>query len=53
MKDLALKKAKVSDPRHSCGKLASRWEGSYHFIRVIQDETFTLTIIEGKILPRT
>ncbi|RRT72746.1 hypothetical protein B296_00033713 [Ensete ventricosum] len=50
MGDLVLRKAGVSDPRHSRGKLAPRWEGLYCIIR---DETFTLTIMEGKILPRT
>ncbi|RWV83890.1 hypothetical protein BHE74_00024939 [Ensete ventricosum] len=51
MGDLVLRKVGVSDPRHSRGKLAPRWEGLYCIIRVIRDETFTLTIMEGKILP--
>ncbi|RWW15959.1 hypothetical protein GW17_00020180 [Ensete ventricosum] len=35
------------------GKLAPRWEGSYRVTQVIRDETYTLSTMEGKILPRT
>ncbi|RRT57643.1 hypothetical protein B296_00039140 [Ensete ventricosum] len=31
-------------------KLTSRWEGPY---RVVRDDTYTLSIMEGKTLPRT
>ncbi|RRT64301.1 hypothetical protein B296_00029612 [Ensete ventricosum] len=37
--DLVLRKAEVSNPGHSRGKLASRWEGPYRVVRVIQDGT--------------
>ncbi|RZS26646.1 hypothetical protein BHM03_00060008 [Ensete ventricosum] len=50
--DLVLRKAKVSNPEHSLGKLAPRWEGLYRVVRAIQDETYVLTIMEGQELPR-
>ncbi|RWW73864.1 hypothetical protein BHE74_00018225, partial [Ensete ventricosum] len=51
--DLVLRKAKVSDPRHSRGKLASRWEGSYRVTRVLRDGIYTLAALDGEVLPRT
>ncbi|RWW71541.1 hypothetical protein BHE74_00020710 [Ensete ventricosum] len=49
----ALPEAEVSDPRHSRRKLAPRWEGLYRIVRAIRDETYTLSTMDGKILPRT
>ncbi|RZS17413.1 hypothetical protein BHM03_00049544 [Ensete ventricosum] len=46
-------RAEVSDLGHTRGKLAPRWEGSYRVTQVIRDETYTLSTMEGKILPRT
>ncbi|RZR95147.1 hypothetical protein BHM03_00023979 [Ensete ventricosum] len=53
MGDLILRRAEVNDPGHTRGKLALRWEGLYRITQVIQDETYTLSTIEGKTLPRT
>ncbi|RWW38755.1 hypothetical protein BHE74_00055987 [Ensete ventricosum] len=53
MGDLVLTRAEVSDPRHTRGKLVPRWEGSYRVTQVVQDGTYTLSIMEGKTLPQT
>ncbi|RWV95303.1 hypothetical protein GW17_00042077, partial [Ensete ventricosum] len=37
MGDLVLRKAEVSNPKHSCGKLALIWEGPYCYIQIIRD----------------
>ncbi|RWV95262.1 hypothetical protein GW17_00042121 [Ensete ventricosum] len=34
MGDVVLRKIEVSDPGHSCGKLAPRWEGPYRVIQI-------------------
>ncbi|RRT58902.1 hypothetical protein B296_00010982 [Ensete ventricosum] len=51
--DLVLKKAEVSDPGHTRGKLTPRWEEPYHVTRVVRDGTYTLSTMEGKTLPQT
>ncbi|RRT64763.1 hypothetical protein B296_00011517 [Ensete ventricosum] len=51
--DIVLRRAEVSDPGHTRGKLTPRWEGSYHVTQVIRDETYTLSTMEGKTLPQT
>ncbi|RWW57267.1 hypothetical protein BHE74_00035963 [Ensete ventricosum] len=53
MGDLVLKKAEANDPIHSRRKLAPRWEGLYRVVRAIQDGTYTLAKMDGKIFPRT
>ncbi|RRT43485.1 hypothetical protein B296_00056386, partial [Ensete ventricosum] len=40
--DLVLRKAKVSVPGHTRGKLAPNWEGPYRVIRTVQDSTYIL-----------
>ncbi|RWW64468.1 hypothetical protein BHE74_00028297 [Ensete ventricosum] len=50
MGDLVLRKAEVSDPGHSRGKLTPRWERPYRVMRVIRDGTYTLA---GEVLPWT
>ncbi|RRT75379.1 hypothetical protein B296_00009499 [Ensete ventricosum] len=47
MGDLVLRKAEVSDPTRSHGKLALNWEGPY------REGTYTLATIERRVLPRT
>ncbi|RWV76896.1 hypothetical protein GW17_00062366 [Ensete ventricosum] len=51
--DFVLRKTEVSDPTRSRGKLAPNWEGPYRVIDVIRDGTYTLTTMEGRMLPRT
>ncbi|RRT52188.1 hypothetical protein B296_00026676 [Ensete ventricosum] len=51
--DLVFKRAKVSDPGHTRGKLVLRWEGSYRVTQVIRDKTFNLSTTKGKTVPRT
>ncbi|RWW42704.1 hypothetical protein BHE74_00051715, partial [Ensete ventricosum] len=51
--DLVLMRAEVSDPGHTRGKLAPKWEGSYHVTQVVQDITYALSTMEGKTLPWT
>ncbi|RRT83127.1 hypothetical protein B296_00015448, partial [Ensete ventricosum] len=51
--DLVLRRAEISDPGHTRGKLAPRWEGSYNVTQVVQDGTYTLSTTKGKTLPRT
>ncbi|RWV86525.1 hypothetical protein GW17_00051578 [Ensete ventricosum] len=53
MGDLVLKRAEVSDPGHTQGKLTLRWEGLYRITQVIQDGTYALLTMEGKTLPRS
>ncbi|RZS25565.1 hypothetical protein BHM03_00058786 [Ensete ventricosum] len=53
MGDLVLQKTEVSDPTQSRGKLAPNWEGPYRVVDVIQDGTYTLATMEGRVLPRT
>ncbi|RWW06376.1 hypothetical protein GW17_00030297, partial [Ensete ventricosum] len=50
--DLVLRKDEVSDLRHTRGKLAPNWEGSYRVIRAIKDDTYVLATMEGQVLPR-
>ncbi|RWW40028.1 hypothetical protein BHE74_00054583 [Ensete ventricosum] len=49
--DLVLRRAEVSDPGHTRGKLISRWEGPYHITQVVRDGTYTLSTTKGKTLP--
>ncbi|RZR84822.1 hypothetical protein BHM03_00011703 [Ensete ventricosum] len=51
--DLVLRKAKVSDPTRSHGKLAPNWEGLYRVMDIIREGTCTLVTVEGQLLPRT
>ncbi|RWW82849.1 hypothetical protein BHE74_00008668 [Ensete ventricosum] len=51
--DLVLRRAEVSDPRHTRGKLTPRWEGPYRVSQVVRDGTYTLSTIEGETIPRT
>ncbi|RWW49679.1 hypothetical protein BHE74_00044123 [Ensete ventricosum] len=53
MGDLILWKAEISDLGHTRGKLAPRWEGPYRVTPVIRDGTYTLSTMEGKIVPWT
>ncbi|RRT35743.1 hypothetical protein B296_00045032, partial [Ensete ventricosum] len=53
MGGLVLRKAEVSDPTRSRGKLAPNWEGPYRVVEVVRDGTYTLAIMEGQVLPRT
>ncbi|RRT81272.1 hypothetical protein B296_00001054 [Ensete ventricosum] len=53
MGDLVLRKANVSYPTRSRGKLAPNWEGPYRVVEVVREETYTLAIMEGRVLPRT
>ncbi|RRT41485.1 hypothetical protein B296_00020509 [Ensete ventricosum] len=45
--DLVLRKAEVSDPTRSRGKLAANWEGPYRVETSPWESTFTLTTMEG------
>ncbi|RRT70285.1 hypothetical protein B296_00032362 [Ensete ventricosum] len=51
--DLMLRKAEVSDPTRSRGKLFANWEGPYQVETSPREGTFTLVTMEGKRLPRT
>ncbi|RWW86727.1 hypothetical protein BHE74_00004482 [Ensete ventricosum] len=51
--DLMLRKAEVSDPTRSRGKLSANWEGPYRVETSPREDTFTLVTMEGKRLPRT
>ncbi|RZS18520.1 hypothetical protein BHM03_00050807 [Ensete ventricosum] len=51
--DLVLWRPKVSDPGHTRGKLAPRWEGPYCITQVVRDGTDTLSTTEEKTLPQT
>ncbi|RRT32684.1 hypothetical protein B296_00040305, partial [Ensete ventricosum] len=51
--DLVLRKAKVSDPTRSRGKLALNWEVSYRVVEVVREGTYPLATMEGRVLPRT
>ncbi|RZS22344.1 hypothetical protein BHM03_00055098, partial [Ensete ventricosum] len=53
MGNLVLRKAEVSDPTRSRGKLAPNWEGPYRVIEVVREGTYTLATMEGRVLPRT
>ncbi|RWW35669.1 hypothetical protein BHE74_00059374 [Ensete ventricosum] len=53
MGDLVLRKAEVSDPTRSRGKLAQNWKGPYRVVEVIRDGTYTLATMEGRVLPKT
>ncbi|URE41304.1 Retrotransposon protein [Musa troglodytarum] len=50
MGDLVLRKAEVSDPAHSRGKLAPKWEGPYRVIGVVRPGTFRLATMAGQQL---
>ncbi|RRT54684.1 hypothetical protein B296_00043439 [Ensete ventricosum] len=51
--DLVLRKAKVSDPTQTWGKVAPIWEGSYRVVKVVREGTCILVNLDGKQLPRT
>ncbi|RWV80766.1 hypothetical protein BHE74_00016287, partial [Ensete ventricosum] len=51
--NLVLRKAKVSDSRHTRGKLTPKQEGPYRVVYTIQDGTYVLVIMDGNVLPRT
>ncbi|RRT84626.1 hypothetical protein B296_00004693 [Ensete ventricosum] len=51
--DIVLRKAEVSDPTRSHGKLAPNWEGPYRVVDVVQEGTYTLATAKGRVLPRT
>ncbi|RRT75104.1 hypothetical protein B296_00011140 [Ensete ventricosum] len=51
--DLVLRKAEVSDPTRSRGQLTAKWEGPYRVETSPREDTFTLTTMEGKRLPKT
>ncbi|RWW60688.1 hypothetical protein BHE74_00032339 [Ensete ventricosum] len=51
--DLVLRKAEVSDPTRSRGKLAPNWDGPYRVIEVVREGTYILATIVGKQLSRT
>ncbi|RWW36440.1 hypothetical protein BHE74_00058540 [Ensete ventricosum] len=53
MGDLVLRKTEVSDPARSREKLAPNLEGPYRVVEVIRDGTYTLAMMEGRVLPRT
>ncbi|RWW68964.1 hypothetical protein BHE74_00023466, partial [Ensete ventricosum] len=46
--DLVLRKAEVSDPTRSRGKLAPNWEGPYRVANTSREGTYTLVT-----MPRT
>ncbi|RWW58581.1 hypothetical protein BHE74_00034536 [Ensete ventricosum] len=43
-----LRKAEVSDPTRSRGKLAPNWEGPYRVVKVVREGTYTLATMEGE-----
>ncbi|RRT83562.1 hypothetical protein B296_00011202, partial [Ensete ventricosum] len=51
--DLVLRKAEVSNPTRSRGKLASNWEGHYRVVEVVREGTYAHTTMKGRVLPRT
>ncbi|XP_065033898.1 uncharacterized protein LOC135666260 [Musa acuminata AAA Group] len=51
--DLVLRRAEVSDPTRTRGKLAPKWEGPYRVAGVVQPGTYRLTAMDGSSLPRT
>lgn len=53
LSNLVLRKAEVSDPTCTRGKLAPSWEGPYRVAEVFRDGTYCLTMQEGDQLPRT
>ncbi|RRT85889.1 hypothetical protein B296_00001724 [Ensete ventricosum] len=53
MGDPVLRRAEVSDPRRTRGKLALRWEGPYRVTQVIRDGSYILSTMEGRALPQT
>ncbi|RRT45582.1 hypothetical protein B296_00023952 [Ensete ventricosum] len=50
MGGLVLRKAEVSDPTRSRGKLAPNWEGPYRVVEVVREETYRLATMEGRIV---
>ncbi|RWW37747.1 hypothetical protein BHE74_00057099, partial [Ensete ventricosum] len=50
--DLVLKKAKVSDPAHTRGKLTPNLKRPYRVFSTIRDDTYVLATLDGKTLPR-
>ncbi|RRT64486.1 hypothetical protein B296_00008939 [Ensete ventricosum] len=44
IEDLVLRKAKVSDPTHFRGELASNWEGPYRVVSMVRDGTYLLLL---------
>ncbi|RWW55014.1 hypothetical protein BHE74_00038391 [Ensete ventricosum] len=48
MGDLVLRKAEVSDPTRSHGKLAPNWEGPYRVIEVVREGTYALQQWRGE-----
>ncbi|RWW56919.1 hypothetical protein BHE74_00036327, partial [Ensete ventricosum] len=51
--DLILRRAEVSDPTRTRGKLAPTWEGPYRVVKVIREVTYVLVNLDGRQLPRT
>ncbi|RWW75019.1 hypothetical protein BHE74_00016990 [Ensete ventricosum] len=51
--DLVLRRAEVSDPTQTRGKLAPTWEGLYRVIKVIREGTYILVNLDGRQLSRT
>nr|XP_009412969.1 PREDICTED: uncharacterized protein LOC103994370 [Musa acuminata subsp. malaccensis] len=51
--DLVLRRAEVSDPTRTKGKLAPKWEGPYRVTDVVRPGTYRLTAMDGAPLPRT
>lgn len=52
LRDLMLQKAELSDPTRSREKLSPNWEEPYRVVKVVQDRTYCLKIMEGVTLPR-
>ncbi|RRT65403.1 hypothetical protein B296_00021922 [Ensete ventricosum] len=53
MGDLVLRRAEVSDPAQTQGKLAPTWESLYRVVRMIQEGTYILANLDDKQLSRT
>ncbi|XP_064941125.1 uncharacterized protein LOC135594645 [Musa acuminata AAA Group] len=51
--DLVLRRAEVSDPTRTRGKLAPKWEGPFRVTGVVRPGTYRLTTMDGSSLPRT
>jgi hypothetical protein len=48
--DLVLRKLEVTNNRESKSKLASKWDGTFKFTRVVKPNTFYLQDMKGKSL---
>uniref|UniRef100_A0A804J640 Uncharacterized protein n=1 Tax=Musa acuminata subsp. malaccensis TaxID=214687 RepID=A0A804J640_MUSAM len=53
LSDLVLRKAEVSYPSQTRGKLAPKWEGPYRVVKVSRPGTYRLASMDGSPLPRT